>query len=79
MELSYRGFPDKSFFIILFRRLALKCQFNADRVSRNSSVGHLPFIEEALQLRWRSARYRAIRWHELKNLQRGITTPLEVS
>ncbi len=52
---------------------------NGDRVRRSLSVGYLQFIEEALQLRWRSAEDRAILWDELKNLQKGITTPLEVS
>jgi hypothetical protein len=42
-------------------------------------VGCLRFIEDAPQVRWRSTGDRAILWHELKNLQKGIKTLLEAS
>jgi hypothetical protein len=50
-QLLYRGLLDKSFFNILFKRLGLKCYGNASWARRNLIIGHLQFLEEALQLR----------------------------
>jgi hypothetical protein len=61
------------------RRLGVGFKVNSDRVRRSLNVGHLLFIEDALQVRMEIDGSRAALSAELKNLQRSITPPLEVS